>query len=296
MLDGGGFGEFLDGFDDSFGGEVADEFAAGELGDLGEDVEADGLAAFFFGGALDGDGGVEGFAGVGAAEADLVIAGFGGGEGGGEEAPGFLARSGEAEGGGFAGGGGDLGDDDAFAQGFAGHGDDVGVEGDAAAGAGAVGGVEEADFFAARHVALVGHPADDLAPEAVVVFVFDAATPAPGAVGSHEEDFAGAEGFGDDEGDATEAVGLGAVGGEDFAAGFGAEGGAVPLEAGEGGPDAGGGVFGVFEFGEEAAGAGFGEDEAAGGFGTEASGLGVVPDDGKELVERGLPEGGLGAA
>ena len=53
------------------------------------------------------------------------------------------------------------------------------VEADFVAAPGRFRGVEKADAFILREVALVGHPAHDLPSEAVVVSVFDAFAPAP---------------------------------------------------------------------------------------------------------------------
>ncbi len=53
--------------------------------------------------------------------------------------------------------------------------------------------------FPFDHVSLIRHPADDLAPEPVVVLVFDSLAPTPGTVGSHEKHLARAESAGDQQ-------------------------------------------------------------------------------------------------
>ena len=57
-----------------------------------------------------------------------------------------------------------------------------------------IGDVIQPHRFALGHVPLIGHPADHLAPEAIVILVLDPLAPAPGAVGPHEQHLAGAEG------------------------------------------------------------------------------------------------------
>ena len=67
-----------------------------------------------------------------------------------------------------------------------------------------------------------------------MVAVFRSFAPAPGSVCAHEEDLAGAEGSGDEDGDAA-VGGLAAVmAGEHFGAVLGSSHGCVPLETGEG--------------------------------------------------------------
>ncbi len=70
-------------------------------------------------------------------------------------------------------------------------------------------------------LALIGHPANDLTPETVMIFVFHAFSPAPCAVGTHEEDFADAVGASHEEREAAEFVRDVFVDAEDFGAGFG---------------------------------------------------------------------------
>ncbi len=118
---------------------------------------------------------------------------------------------------------------------------DVGIEGDGLMKLRLIGRIIHAHGFALGHVALVGHPADDLAPETIVIFVFNTFAPTPGAVGAHEENFAYAIGARDEEREATEFVGDVFMDAEDFGAGFGANDRGIPLEAGKIFPD-----FGVF--------------------------------------------------
>ena len=113
----------------------------------------------------------------------------------------------------------------------------VGVEGDGRAGLGPLGVEEEADALAGGHVPLIGHPAGDLAPEAVVIEILDAAPPAPGGVDAHEEDLAAAGGLGDEQRDGAVFPAAVAVDGEDFRAALGLDDGGVPVEAGEASPD-----------------------------------------------------------
>src|SRR5690606_5804455 len=122
---------------------------------------------------------------------------------------------------------------------------------------------KEAHQFITRHVALVCHPAGHLAPEAVVVFVFDTLAPAPRPVGAHEEDLSGTVGFCHYEGNAPEAIRLGAVRRQNLGSGPGPDHPRIPLETGERGPEIRVGVFGVFETGEETAGTEFGQFELA---------------------------------
>jgi hypothetical protein len=102
---------------------------------------------------------------------------------------------------------------------------------------------KHAHAFAGSHVALVGHPASDLAPEAVVVEVFHAAAPTPCRVDAHEEHLAVTGGFCDQQRRRSELAAAIAVDGEDLGTGFGFDDRGVPMEAGKLSPD-----FGVFLF------------------------------------------------
>ena len=111
--------------------------------------------------------------------------------------------------------------------------EDGGEERDGVAGARGLRGETEADALALGEVALMGHPADDLAPEAVMIFVLDALAPAPCAVGAHEEHLAVAERAGDEQRDAAVVVAQVRVDGEHFRAGARVADGGAPVEAGE---------------------------------------------------------------
>ena len=114
-----------------------------------------------------------------------------------------------------------------------------GQERDGVADARGFGRETEADALALGEVALVGHPADDLAPEAIMVFVLDAEAPAPGAIGAHEEDFAVAEWAGNEQRDSAFLVAQIRVDGQDLGARAGIAHGGAPVEAGEIFPDVG---------------------------------------------------------
>ncbi len=138
-----------------------------------------------------------------------------------------------------AGGRGDAGRDVAVMQRLAAFFHDVGVEGERLPDLRLVGDVEQPHRFAFGHVALIGHPADDLSPEAVVIFVLDSFPPPPGAVGSHEQDLARAEGPRHQQRKPAEFVGDVFVHAQHVAAGLGSQHRGVPLEAGQSLPDLG---------------------------------------------------------
>ena len=87
------------------------------------------------------------------------------------------------------------------------------------------------------HGASVGHPANDLPPEAVVVFVLDTLPPPPCAIGGHEEHLAGAERPRDEQRDPAVVVGHVVVHGEHLAARLRAEHRTIPLKARQRFPD-----------------------------------------------------------
>ena len=239
------------------GGDVASRNGS----ELGKDIELGGLADFFELLVLGKNDGAE-LGGVGAFAGEVGIdgpfAGLGDGEAGAEGAPGVVGFLGlELDAGRFSGGLGQFEGDGPFLEGGAVGIEDVGGEGDFVAGFGTLGGEVEADALVGGDVALVGHPARHLAPEAIVIKVFHPATPTPGGVVAEEEDLAASDPVSDEKGNAAVFVAAVGVDGENVGAGLGADDGGVPEEAGKGGPDGGVLVFAVGEHGEEG-GAAFG--------------------------------------
>ena len=275
-------GEFL------WGGE----FTGGEGGEFAEEIEFGGEADFFEGWDGDDDLGFEVTGGGGALDIDGVSAAFAWGELASVHGP-LVIFGGELDGFLGAAGGGEGDGDLAFGDGDAEGSEDRGIEADFIAAFGGFWGVEEADAFVLGEVALVSHPANDLAPEAIVVGVFDAATPAPSGIGAHVEDLAIASGAGDEEGESTAGGSSGFVNGEDFGAWFGFDDWGVPIEAGEGAPDGlvGGGVGG--EHGQPVVASAGGEVEAGFGAAGEAGAFGVIGFDGQKIGEGGIGEGFL---
>ena len=83
---------------------------------------------------------------------------------------------------------------------------------------------------------------------------------------------------------------------EDFGSGLGAGDAGIPLEAGERGPEIGVRVLGVFETGEETAGAEFGQLKLSRRRRTPSTRLGGVEKDGEQVVEFSLEQTELMAA
>ncbi len=124
-----------------------------------------------------------------------------------------------------------------------------------------------------------------------MVLVLHSPPPAPCGIGAHVEDLAGSEGAGHDQGDASEAVGLGGVHREDFAARLGAQPRGIPLEPGQHRPDPGAGLLAVFQLGEQAPGARLGKRELPDGGRAPSAGLALVPDHREQLRQRGPRQG-----
>ena len=118
--------------------------------------------------------------------------------------------------------------------------------------------------LAGGHVPLIGHPARDLAPEAVVIEILHAAPPAPRGVDAHEEDLAAAGGLGDEQRDGPEFAAAVAMDGEDLRAALRLDDRGVPIEAGKPPPDLRVFLLAVAKHGQQRCAAFGGESERGG--------------------------------
>ena len=145
-------------------------------------------------------------------------------------------------------------------------------------------------------MALVGHPADDLPPEAVMKFVLHAPPPAPGAVGAEKEHLARAGGTGHEQGHAAKVVAQGGMDGEDFRAGPAFFDGGGPEEAGQLFPKFVIAIFVGIEAGEPMAFAGAGQDHLRLVLQSDALRFGGIQHDGIQIGQRAVEESRFAAA
>ena len=235
--------------------------------------------------SLDEEARLERLGSLFAQEGDFVSSRFGGLVATFEGSPAFGTTACEFDRLRFARWGFDAGSDVSLGQGFAAGLHDVGSQGQCLSDARSVGRKIEPHRFAFGHVALVSHPADDLAPEPIVVLVLDPFSPSPNAVGAHEEDFACPEGFGCQKSHASLFSRRRFVDGQDFDSRLGSRDGRVPLKARQVHPDIDV-VFGrIGEFGQETFATGFGQLHAHGVSGSDSVGIRRIEDHRHERFE-----------
>src|SRR5262245_43930025 len=161
---------------------------AGDAGYLSQHFGTGGAANPFDLGPLHEHRGVESGRCLLARYLQLMAAGFFRCECGRELAP-FFARGCEANGLCLARRCGDASQHVAARQRLTASFHDIALEDDRLAGLRLLRRIVEPHRLALRHVPLVGHPADDLAPETIMIFVFNPFPPPPGSVGSHKQHF-----------------------------------------------------------------------------------------------------------
>jgi hypothetical protein len=113
-------------------------------------------------------------------------------------------------------------------------------------------------------------------------FVFDAFSPSPHSIGTHEEDFAGSKGLGSKQWHTALLTGGCLVDGQYLDTRFGSSHGAVPLETWQIHPNIDVILGRIGEFGKQASSARFGQFHPHGIASSDAIGIGRVKDHGHQ--------------